>query len=45
MMELAEQFLSHIVAAVLRHRRGELQILERDIAKLEQVVAHSAHNL
>ncbi|MFO0732527.1 MAG: amino acid--tRNA ligase-related protein [Nitrospiraceae bacterium] len=41
MMELAEQFLSHIVAAgaVLRHRRGELQILERDIAKLERVVA------
>ncbi len=39
MMELAEQFLSHIVAAVLRHRRGELQILERDIGKLERVVA------
>jgi asparaginyl-tRNA synthetase len=37
MMELAEQFLSHIVAAVLEHRRNELQVLDRDISKLERV--------
>ena len=39
MMDLAEQFLSHIVAAVLKSRRAELQVLERDIAKLERVTA------
>lgn len=39
MMELAEQFLAHIVAAVLRTRRAELQLLERDVAKLEHVTA------
>ncbi|HET9961683.1 MAG TPA: asparagine--tRNA ligase [Nitrospiraceae bacterium] len=37
MMELAEQFLSHIVAAVLQHRQTELRVLERDISKLERV--------
>ncbi len=39
MMDLAEQFLSHIVAAVLKMRRAELQLLERDISKLECVTA------
>ena len=39
MMDLAEQFLSHIVAAVLKTRRAELQLLERDITKLERVTA------
>jgi asparaginyl-tRNA synthetase len=39
MMDLAEQFLSHIVAAVLKTRRAELQLLERDVAKLERVTA------
>ena len=39
MMDLAEQFLSHIVAAVLKTRRAELQLLERDLAKLERVTA------
>ncbi|MBS0169067.1 MAG: asparagine--tRNA ligase [Nitrospira sp.] len=39
MMELAEQFLIEIVAAVLRTRRAELQLLERDVAKLERVTA------
>lgn len=39
MMDLAEQFLSHIVAAVLKTRRAELQVLERDLAKLERVTA------
>lgn len=39
MMELAEQFLAHIVGAVLRTRRGELKLLERDVAKLERVTA------
>ena len=39
MMDLAEQFLAHIVAAVLKTRRAELQLLERDLAKLERVTA------
>lgn len=39
MMELAEQFLSYIVAAVLKTRRAELQILERNLVKLERVTA------
>ena len=39
MMDLAEQFLSHIAAAVLKSRRAELLLLERDPAKLEHVTA------
>src|SRR5215831_9527199 len=39
MMDLAEQFLSTIVQRVLETKRHELGILERDIAKLELVVA------
>ncbi len=36
-MDLAEEFLEYIVAAVLKDRREELEILERDISKLESV--------
>jgi len=39
MMELAEAFLSHIVAQVLDRRRDELAILERDTTKLEKITA------
>jgi len=39
MMDLAEQFLSAIVQRVLEAKRNELGVLERDIAKLERVVA------
>jgi len=38
MMALAEEFLAHIVARVLKHRQDELKTLERDIKKLEAVV-------
>ena len=38
MMDLAEKFLSFIVARVLENRRRELAVLERDIPKLEQIV-------
>ena len=38
-MDLAEAFLTYIVAKVLEHRRGELTLLERDVAKLEKVTA------
>src|SRR6185369_7090008 len=38
-MALAERFLAHIVARVLERRRMELAALERDVAKLEHVVA------
>jgi len=36
-MELAENFISHIVAFVLDTRREELKVLERDTSKLENV--------
>lgn len=39
MMDLAEHFLSAIVQRVLETKRNELGVLERDIAKLERVVA------
>ena len=39
MMDLAEQFLSAIVQRVLETKRNELSVLERDIARLERVVA------
>jgi asparaginyl-tRNA synthetase len=39
MMDLAEQFLSLIVQRVLETKRHELGVLERDVAKLEHVVA------
>lgn len=37
MMDLAEDFLCEIVAKVLERRRPELAVLERDVAKLEQI--------
>jgi asparaginyl-tRNA synthetase len=36
-MELAEEFLSAVVSHVLATRRAELQVLERDLSKLENV--------
>jgi asparaginyl-tRNA synthetase len=36
-MDLAEEFLEHIVQTVLKNRRQELETLERNIAKLESV--------
>lgn len=38
LMELIEQFLSYVVQAVVKDRRPELTILERDISKLEKIV-------
>ena len=38
-MKLAEDFLAFIVARVLEGRRDELGVLERDVSKLERVVA------
>lgn len=38
-MRLAEEFISHIVKSVLEHRRPELELLERDISKLEKISA------
>ncbi len=37
-MSLAERFLSSIAARVLDERKEELKVLERDTAKLEQIV-------
>ncbi|HVE14557.1 MAG TPA: asparagine--tRNA ligase [Elusimicrobiota bacterium] len=36
-MDLAEEFIEHIVGQVVAKRRAELTILERDIAKLELI--------
>lgn len=36
-MRLAEDFISHIVQTVVANRSAELQVLERDIAKLENI--------
>ncbi len=38
-MQLAEEFVSHLVQSVLKHRMPELLTLERDISKLEQIKA------
>lgn len=38
-MQLAEDFVSHIVQRVLDRRRPELQTLERDLSKLENIKA------
>ena len=37
LLELAEQFLTHIVRSVLDRRRPELDLLERDLTKLESI--------
>ena len=36
-MDLAEDFIAHIVQSVLENRRAELELIERDIAPLEKV--------
>ena len=36
-MDLMEEFVEHIVQTVLKNRRTELEILERDITKLENI--------
>jgi asparaginyl-tRNA synthetase len=38
LMELAENFISHIVQSVVRNRRPELEAIGRDISKLENIV-------
>jgi len=39
LMELAENFISHIVARVLELHRGDLKVIGRDVAKLETIKA------
>ncbi|MFH1524862.1 MAG: asparagine--tRNA ligase [Chloroflexota bacterium] len=39
LMEVEEQFVTHIVQRVLRDRGPELRSLERDLSKLEKIVA------
>ena len=38
-MELAENFISHVVQTVVANRRDDLKTLERDITKLENIKA------
>jgi asparaginyl-tRNA synthetase len=38
LMELAEQFISHLVSRCLDRRKEELKVLERDTAKLEKIL-------
>ena len=37
LMELAENFISHIVQSVIKNRAPELQVIGRDVAKLEAI--------
>jgi asparaginyl-tRNA synthetase len=37
-MEVEEQFVSYIVQTVLRNRSAELEVLERDVSRLEKAV-------
>src|SRR2546421_654090 len=39
MMALAEEFLTFVVGSVLKLRREELKVLERDVSKLEAIAA------
>jgi asparaginyl-tRNA synthetase len=39
MMAMEEQLISHVVQEVLTHCRRELEIIERDVSKLEKIVA------
>ena len=39
LLELEEGFVSYIVQTVLEKRRAELEVLERDVSKLESVAA------
>jgi asparaginyl-tRNA synthetase len=39
LMDMEEQFVSHIVARVLEKHPEELKIIERDVARLEQITA------
>ncbi len=39
LMTLAENFLTHIVTRVLENHRADLQVIGRDVAKLEAVIA------
>ncbi|NOU95349.1 asparagine--tRNA ligase [Paenibacillus sp. LMG 31456] len=38
-LEVQEQFVSHIVASVMKHCSKELEVLERDVTKLAQITA------
>lgn len=42
LMGLAEAFLTHIITRVLEHHRADLQVIGRDVAKLEAVVSDNA---
>lgn len=39
LLQLAEDFLIHIVTTVLHHHRADLKVIGRDLAKLEAVLA------
>jgi len=41
LLELAENFITHIVTSVLAQHRADLKVIGRDLAKLEAVVAPS----
>jgi len=38
-MQLAEEFVAHLVQSVLKNRLDELRVLERDLSKLENIKA------
>ncbi len=44
LLELAENFIVHIVKRVLEAHRADLKVIGRDVAKLEAVIAPAADN-
>ena len=41
LLELAENFITHIVTRVLEHHRADLKVIGRDVTKLEAILAPS----
>ncbi len=42
LLELAENYITHIVTTVLQHHRADLKVIGRDIEKLEAVITPSS---
>src|SRR5579871_1652678 len=44
LLELAENFITHIVTRVLEHHRADLKVIGRDVTKLEAILAPTSSN-
>src|SRR5580698_10060402 len=45
LLNLAEAYITHIVTTVLAHHRADLEVIGKDIAKLEAVIAPSQNSV